>query len=143
MKMEVNLKDMGLDSLGSRIARHAQEVCDVGAEATVAAGREAVSETHGAGVKYSSLPNQSSAPGQAPQGQFGDLAETFRTSREEVSGIGTDALAGDGSGKATALEAGTSRIAPRPFWEPASHVGIEAAQAKLVEVAADLRKEQS
>ena len=136
--LKVSLNAAGLDALPRRVAQAALEVTLAGATATAKAAREAVEEIHGTGVQYAGLPNRSSSPGQAPQSQHGDLLDTIGTDQEDVQGIGANAVAGDGTGKALALEAGTSNVEPRPFMGPAAEVGRETVEAMLPGVAASL-----
>ncbi|MFA7459733.1 MAG: hypothetical protein WCY60_01850 [Trueperaceae bacterium] len=61
------------------------------------------SPSHGAGVHYPRLPNQSSAPGQMPVMQSGDLAEGV-TSQQDATGTGAQVVIQDKFGKLLGLE---------------------------------------
>jgi hypothetical protein len=67
------------------------------------------------GVKYAALPHVSSAPGQAPAIQFGDLLNSIHTQMERSAGVATSYVYSDLE-RAAWLELGTGRIAPRPAW---------------------------
>ena len=136
--MTVRLETALLDSLPKAVAAAALEVALAGATATVRDARAQIQEQVGSGVKYSGLPNQSSAAGEAPVDQSGGLVDTIRTDQEDVQGIGANALAGDGSGQAFALEAGTSNMEPRPFMGPAVVVGTAAVEMAVQGVAKTL-----
>lgn len=128
------LETAGLDALPRQVAAAALEVALAGATATAQDARRRVETQVGTGVHYPGLPNQSSAPGESPVNQTGDLLGTIGTDQDDILGIGAAAVAGDGSGKALALEAGTSNMEPRPFLGPAAEVGRVAAETKLIEV---------
>ena len=136
--VRTRLETAALDALPRQVAAGALRVVLAGATATARDAREQVQGQIGTGVQYSGLPNRSSAPGEAPVDQSGGLLSTIGTSQETVLGIAAEAVAGDGSGQAFALEAGTSNMEPRPFMGPASVVGGEAAGTELREVAATL-----
>jgi len=129
--LSIKLETATLDALPKQVALIALEVTLAGATATAQDARRRVETQVGSGVQYPGLPNRSSAAGESPVNQSGDLLGTIGTDQDGVSGIGADAVAGDGSGKALALEAGTSNMDPRPFMGPASEVGKEAAEAAL------------
>jgi hypothetical protein len=120
----------------------AEEAVLVGAQAQVDDAKARLIEADKSGHKYDDLPNVSSAPGQSPASQLGGLVDSLRVEEGEVSGaIQAVSEAGDGSMVATYLEAGTSRMAPRPFFGPAEEAGeaafvaaSEAVMAKLNEL---------
>ena len=66
------------------------------------------------GVQYPNLPNRSSAPGEAPAVQSGEL---IRSGKAEGRGASVRVVYDDP--KAPMLELGNSRVAPRPFLRPA------------------------
>jgi hypothetical protein len=67
------------------------------------------------GVKYSSLPNRSSAPHQAPATQSGTLAnsQAYKVSGRRLE-VGETAVSEKGAPYPLYLEGGTSKMAPRP-----------------------------
>lgn len=62
------------------------------------------SPSHGAGVHYPRLPNQSSAPGQMPVKQSGALAEGVTSREAEGSPTGAQVVIQDDFGKLLGLE---------------------------------------
>lgn len=68
------------------------------------------------GRKYPSLPNRSSAPGEAPARQSGRLVAGIDIRTEPAD---LKAVVNAGTAYAAALEFGTEKIAPRPFMRPA------------------------
>lgn len=70
------------------------------------------------GRQYSHLPNQSSAPGESPAVQSGDLVRSLEQVLElDVTARATAVVSSDDN-KAAMLEYGTSKMAPRPFMRP-------------------------
>ncbi len=102
----------------------AEQALLAGAQAQVDDARARLTEAGKSGHKYDDLPNVSSAPGQSPASQLGGLVDSLHVEEGETSGaIQAVACVGDGSMVATYLEAGTSRMAPRPFFGPAEEAG--------------------
>jgi len=74
------------------------------------------------GIQYKDLPRKSSAPGEAPAIQWGDVVQSYKVTPQGDLTI----LVGSDSAIAKMLENGTAHIAPRPALKPA----IERARAK-------------
>lgn len=79
------------------------------------------------GHKYPRLPRRSSAPGEAPQYQFGDLFRSIRTVKG--TSIGHSVVISDE--KARWMEFGTRHMAPRPSIRPS----IRAVEARIEHIA--------
>lgn len=112
----INLKvidDRKLRSLMSDTGQRGQAWATETAENILARARELMEEPK-SGIHYPSLPNQSSAPGEAPAVQSGALYGSG-----EAEGRGLSVIVGFSDEKAVWMELGTSRIAPRPFLRPA------------------------
>lgn len=67
------------------------------------------------GRKHSGLPNRSSAPGESPARQSGNLINQIAL-REDVSRLAV--VINSGAAYAAALEFGTETMAPRPVMRP-------------------------
>ncbi len=106
------------------VREKAQAICDAGAAAHAAEMKRLLASA-GSGVKYDDLPNESSAPGQAPVSQTGGLTDSVEVVPLNEIGIGAATVV---SGVAVYLEFGTSKMSPRPFVEPALEAAIEAMQ---------------
>lgn len=74
------------------------------------------------GKKWPSLPNQSSAPGEAPATQSGDLQRSGKTVYDKEAMVGTATWTAP---HALRLEKGTPTIEPRPFGVPSLMENIE------------------
>lgn len=126
MNVSASLKIDKFDLVERVLHEMAQSSCDVGAEVTVADAKAQVEDQIGSGVKYPNLPNQSSAAGESPVNQMGDLLESIHENPEpDITGIGSEACVDSPYGPY--LEFGTSKMQPRPFLGPASVTGEEAA----------------
>jgi len=121
------------------VTRGAKDLVDDAADACADSMRDQIENETKSGIKYPGLPNQSSAPYQAPANQFGALLGSISVQPYSYSfGYGKEACAGDGSGVAGWMEFGTSKITPRPFmtWatkpaEDAMNLGTKAVGAEL------------
>ncbi|HEY3782361.1 MAG TPA: hypothetical protein VGL56_14865 [Fimbriimonadaceae bacterium] len=105
----------GLADAAKAVQEKAQAICDAAAAAHASEMRRLLA-SGGAGVRYDDLPNESSAPGAAPVSQTGELADSIQVVALDEVGIGAATVV---SGPAVYLEFGTSKMAPRPFVEPA------------------------
>lgn len=84
-------------------ARHRKLMAAAADEAADVLTENLSSPSHGAGVHYPRLPNQSSAPGQMPVKQSGALAEGV-TSQQDAGGTGAQVVIQDTFGKLLGLE---------------------------------------
>lgn len=80
---------------------------------------EMLLEAPGSGEHYPGLPRRSSAPGEPPVTQFGELEESLGVSPTRETTQTISAAMGSPLVKARFLEAGTSIREPRPFLLPA------------------------
>lgn len=84
-------------------ARHRKLMAAAADEAADILAENLSSSTHGAGVQYPRLPNQSSAPGQMPVKQSSALEEGV-TSQQDDQGTGAQVVIRDKFGKLLGLE---------------------------------------
>lgn len=98
-----------LADTGKRAEAWAQETAE-----NVLEEARVLMESSGGGVQYPGLPNRSSAPGEAPAVQSGQLI-----SSGEARGQGSAVIVAFTAEHAPYMEFGTSTIAPRPFLRPA------------------------
>jgi len=118
----------------------------IGAEATVVEMRREILSGPKTGVVYTSgpqpLPHQASAPGEAPANWTGVLAATCHVETAGNGRVQGAVAGGVAAPYAAALEFGSSfgnRVTePRPFMEPAGHVGAVARDVYIAEVTAKL-----
>lgn len=117
----------------------ANYIAEAGAQRAYATAVVWIVGQKGGGIKYSTLPQRSSSPGQKPVYQFGDLVASLKFSPSEESlGYPCWEFTSD-SEVAYWLEHGTPRMAPRPFLTEASVVGGAAMESFGKEVSAILR----
>jgi hypothetical protein len=108
---ELIIKDLAKhkDNIRDSLRRHGKEVKDE--------LRKVIETSVGKGIKYASLPNRSSAPGDAPVSQSGRVASSFKyISRPMELVIGNEAKSDDGDPYPAFLEGGTSNMEPRPYF---------------------------
>lgn len=104
------------DSIRAKILAGATDGLGVFAGRIVESGNDSILNDPKTGVKYRNLPNQSSAPGESPANQSGDLVRSGHT---RVNYEKHEAEAVWNAPEAAKMEYGTERIAPRPFARPA------------------------
>lgn len=76
-------------------------------------------ETPKSGAVYPGNPRPSSAPGEAPASQSGDLSESLERSQPSVGNNSIDVHVFSWLSRARILQEGTATKAPRPFMMPA------------------------
>lgn len=82
------------------------------------------------GKKWPGLPNQSSAVGEAPATQSGDLQRSGMTQYDEASLTGTARWT---AAHALPLEKGTPTIEPRPFAVPSLMESVDGIRADIAD----------
>jgi len=139
MPLEISLDLTGLRRAVEIVAAGTVEVVEAGATATAEGAAGRIRAQVGTGHHYPWLPNRSSAPGESPVSQSGDLASSVTVAPDAGAAgqVAADAIVTEEYGQK--LELGSGRILPRPFLEPAAlEEGAAAARAAVAAVAGRL-----
>ena len=119
MSSTVTLDTSGLDAYQNALRRKLASLVSQAAEFGAEDMQRRIKEGPKSGIHHSGLPNQSSASGESPAHQYGELERSIRAHTERAESDLT-ASADVHSEIGPMLEYGTVHIAPRPFAAPAT-----------------------